>query len=123
MKIHWEKAQGQQQFTGYGENYVIVNGRQIERSLIVLPDRLIENWPVADFEALGAEHFAQLAELGIEIAVLGTGSRMRFPHPRLTAALAAKHIGFEVMDNHAACRTYNILLQEGRVVAAALILG
>lgn len=123
MKIHWEKAQGQQQFTGYGDNYVAVNGREIEHSLIVLPDRLIENWPVPDFETLNAEHFAQLAELAIEIVVLGTGSRMHFPHPRLTAVLGDKHIGLEVMDNHAACRTYNILLQEGRAVAAALILG
>lgn len=123
MKIHWEKAQGQHQFTGYGENYVSVNGREIQRSLIVLPDRLIEDWPVPAFEALSADHFAQLAALGSEIVVLGTGSGMRFPHPKLMAVLGEKQIGIEVMDNHAACRTYNILLQEGRAVAAALILG
>ena len=51
----------------------------------------------------------------------GTGSRLRFPHPRLTAALTRARIGLEVMDVQAACRTYNILMAEERRVAAALL--
>ena len=64
----------------------------------------------------------QLAALEPEIVLLGTGSRLRFPHPRLTAALARARIGLEVMDVQAACRTYNILAGEGRHVLAALLL-
>lgn len=122
MKIHLAKAEGQNQFTAYGDGYVDVNRERIERSVIVLPDRLIQNWPVASFDNLADEHFAQLADLAVEIVLLGSGATMRFPHPRLTAVLLSQHIGLEVMDNNAACRTYNILMQEGRKVAAALII-
>lgn len=122
MKIHLAKAEGQNQFTAYGDGYVDVNRERIERSVIVLPDRLIQNWPVASFDNLADEHFAQLADLAVEIVLLGSGATMRFPHPRLTAVLLSQHIGLEVMDNSAACRTYNILMQEGRKVAAALII-
>ena len=62
-------------------------------------------------------------ELGVDIVLLGTGARQRFPHPRLTAALAKAGIGVEVMDLQAACRTYNILVAEERKVAAALLFG
>ena len=122
MKIHLAKAEGQNQFTAYGDGYVDVNRERIERSVIVLPDRLIQNWPVASFDNLADEHFVQLADLAVEIVLLGSGATMRFPHPRLTAVLLSQHIGLEVMDNSAACRTYNILMQEGRKVAAALII-
>lgn len=122
MKIHLAKAEGQNQFTAYGDGYVDVNRERIERSVIVLPDRLVQNWPVASFDNLADEHFAQLADLAVEIVLLGSGATMRFPHPRLTAVLLSQHIGLEVMDNSAACRTYNILMQEGRKVAAALII-
>jgi uncharacterized protein len=109
-------------FTGYGEGYVMVNGARHEASLIVLPERL-ERWPVAGFEALAEEHFALLAALKPEVVLLGTGTRLRFPHPRLTAPLVRARIGLEVMDLQAACRTYNILMAEERRVAAALVFG
>lgn len=56
------------------------------------------------------------------MVLLGTGARLRFPHPRLSAPLARAGIGLEVMDLQAACRTYNILAAEGRRVAAALLM-
>ena len=107
-------------FTGYGEGYVMVNGTRHAANLIVLPERL-EPWPVAGFAALAEEDFALLAALKPEVVLLGTGSRLRFPHPRLTAPLARARIGLEVMDLQAACRTYNILMAEERHVAAALL--
>lgn len=98
----------------------MVNGARHEASVIVLPER-IEPWPVASFAALAEEHFAALAVLKPEVVLLGTGARLRFPHPRLTAALARAGIGLEVMDVQAACRTFNILAAEERHVAAALL--
>jgi uncharacterized protein len=56
------------------------------------------------------------------VVLLGTGARQRFPAPVLMRSLIDRGIGVEVMDTHAACRTYNILMAEGRDVAAALIL-
>ena len=121
MKLHQTRAQGRNLFTGYGPNYVSVSGNRWESSVIVLPDRT-ERWDVADFDALTEDNFARLAELPIEILLLGSGARLRFPHPRLTQALIRAGIGLEVMDTQAACRTYNILLEEGRRVAAALLI-
>jgi uncharacterized protein len=57
-----------------------------------------------------------------EIVLLGTGRRQQFPHPRLTQALLEQGVGVEVMDTAAACRTYNVIMLEGRRVAAALLL-
>ena len=99
---------------------MLINGQRHHHSLIVAPDRLIE-WDVASFDVLREEHFAALAALEPEIVLLGTGVRLRFPHPRLTQALTAARIGFEVMDLKAACRTYNILVSEDRRVTAALL--
>jgi uncharacterized protein len=120
VKFERETRAGVNMFTGYGEGYVLINGRRHERNLVVAPDRLIE-WDAASFEALREEHFAALAALAPEILLLGTGPRLRFPHPRLTRALAGGRIGLEVMDLNAACRTYNILVSEDRRVAAALL--
>lgn len=120
MKLHASGPSGVNTITGYGEGYVMVNGERRASSVVVLPDR-IEQWDVAAFNSLTAEDFAFLKNLGVEIVLLGTGSRQRFPHPRLTAALAQAGIGLEVMDVQAACRTYNILVAEERKVAAALL--
>ena len=122
MKLHASAPTHLNTFTGYGEGFVQLNGERRESSLLVLPERVMD-WPPASFEALAEAHFALIAELQPEVVLLGTGARLRFPHPRLTASLARAGIGLEVMDAHAACRTYNILVAEERVVAAALVLG
>jgi uncharacterized protein len=120
VKLHASLPRGVNTITGYGEGYVMVNGERRDSSVVVLPDRT-ENWSAARFEDLTAADFAYLKELKVEIVLLGTGPRQRFPHPRLTAALAQAGIGLEVMDLQAACRTYNILVSEERKVAAALL--
>jgi uncharacterized protein len=63
-----------------------------------------------------------IAGLPLEVILLGTGAKIRFPHPRLSEPLRKASIGFEVMDTQAACRTYNILVGEGRRVGAALFI-
>jgi len=121
VKLHRAGALTANSFTGYGEHYVMVNGRRYESSLVVLPGQVLD-WKVTSFDALTMEDFSILQGLGVEIVLLGTGARQRFPHPRLTAALARAGIGVEVMDVQAACRTYNILVAEERKVAAALLI-
>ena len=122
MKLHQAVAAGINTFTGYGEDYVAVNGERRNRSSIVLPDRILD-WPVESFDKLRAEDFQVFEMLQVEIVLLGTGAKQRFPHPHLTAALARAGVGVEVMDLKAACRTYNILVAEERKVAAALLFG
>jgi uncharacterized protein len=122
VKLHLARAEGRNLFSGYGPGYVAVNGARHERNLIVLPDRIL-NWEATRFEELNEAAFSGLARLPLEILILGTGARLRFPPPSVTRAIHTAGIGLEVMDTHAACRTYNILLSEDRRVAAALLIG
>jgi len=121
LKLHLDSATALNTFTGYGEGYVVVNGERIERSVVVLPERILTDWPAASFASLAPEHFAALAALGREIILLGTGTRLRFPRPEIIHPLIRAGVGVEVMDLQAACRTYNILMAEQRKVAAALL--
>ena len=123
MKLHLEAPTSQNMFSGYGPGYVSVNGTRHERSIVVMQDRLIADWAPASVDALGAEHLAPLAALELEVILLGTGEKLRFPKPEVMRPIIDARIGFEVMDVQAAARTYNILLAEGRRVAAALLLG
>jgi len=122
LKLHLERAPLLNTFTGYGSGYVLVNERRIETSVVVLPDRIIDDWGARDFATLEPAHFAALASLGREIVLLGTGAQLRFPRPEILRPLIEAGVGVEVMDVQAACRTYNILLSEERKVAAALLL-
>lgn len=99
-----------------------VNGVRYETSLIVMPDRIAEAWNVRSIELLVQDNIEPLAALKPELVLLGTGDVLRFPDPRLLVSLTQAGIGAEVMDTRAACRTYNILAEEGRNVAAALII-
>ena len=121
MKIERDEVQGRNAFTGYGEGYVEVSRVRHTASLVVSADRLITDWPAQNVEALSADHMAAIVELNPEIVLLGTGATFRFPEQALLAPLYKAGIGVEVMDTPAACRTYNILLAEGRNVVAALI--
>ena len=121
MKIEREHNAGRNAFTGYGDDYVEVGGTRYTASLVVTADR-IGAWPVHSVDALARPDLAPIVELRPEILLIGTGRTLGFPDPESLADLHAARIGVEVMDTRAACRTYNILLGEGRNVAAALIL-
>lgn len=122
MKLHALSPSSLNVFTGYGEGYVEVNAVRFDHSIIVVPDQPALDWPVASFEDLSTEAFGLVGAINPELVVFGTGARIRFPHPRLIAPLTSRGIGVETMDLHAACRTYNILMAEGRKVAAVLLI-
>ena len=122
MKLQPDRS-STQTITGHGPGWVAVDGQRIDHSLIVGSDGQRQSWSSGVFEELGEADFARLAELGVEVVIFGSGSRIRFPRPAWIAPLAARRIGVETMDTAAACRTYNILAQEGRTVAAALLVG
>lgn len=122
MKLHATVVPSSNTFNAYGDGYVEVNAVRHERSIVVLPDRPVLEWPVDGFASLSAESFEFIAAQAPELVVFGTGMTLRFPHPRLLSPLLNRGIGVETMDVYAACRTYNILMAEGRRVAAALLL-
>lgn len=123
MKLHLNTDAGQRLFTGYGADHVLINAQRFDTSLLLTAQGIeIAPWAGLGFDALTAGHFEWLARHKLDILLLGTGTRLRFPHPSLTRALIEARIGLEVMDIGALCRTYNYLATEGRSVGAALLI-
>ena len=121
MKLHADALTSLNTVTAYGPGFVEINQVRYHGSLVLAPDQPVSAWSAVSFGALRAEDFEPLLSLQPEVVLLGTGDRQRFPHPRLTRKLADARIGVEVMNTAAACRTYNILMSEGRRVVAAFL--
>jgi uncharacterized protein len=122
MKLHASTTKQYQTVTGYDDSGVEINAERFQYSLIVMPETPPRAWDVLNFESLTAAHFEQIEADKPDVVILGTGERQRFVHPKLIASLSARHIGVESMDSKAACRTYNVLMGEGRKVTLALII-
>lgn len=120
MKLQPDQSDAQT-ISAHGPGWVGVAGERITHNVILGSRGERIAW-AGSFEALGPEHFEQLAQLQVEVVIFGSGPRIRFPRPAWIAPLVARRIGIETMDTPAACRTYNILAQEGRHVAVALLL-
>ena len=122
MKLHLTQADGKQLITGYSKDWISINNLVYPLSLVVLPDELLLDWDVSEFDDLIEANFECLLGYQPEVVLLGTGATHRFIRPHLIQALTDANIPVECMTTDAACRTYNILMAEGRKVAAALIL-
>lgn len=120
MKLQPDQSDAQT-ISAHGPGWVAVGPEKITHNVVLGSRGERFEW-AGSYEELGPEHFAQLAELRVEVVIFGSGERIRFPRPAWLAPLAAARIGIETMDTAAACRTYNILAQEGREVAVALLL-
>ena len=121
MKLQSDPHSGANTITGYGDGYVEINKTPYTHAVLLSSDGAISEWPVQSFDGLEAAHFAQMVDLKPELILIGTGSKQRFPKPELLKSLISAKVGFEIMDSQAACRTYNILVGEGRQVLLALI--
>lgn len=121
MKLQPDRSDVQT-ITAHGPGWIGVQADRITHSVVVGSRGQRIAWPCERFEDLGPAHFAQLAKLDCEVVIFGSGHRLRFPQPAWLRPLIAKRIGVETMDTAAACRTYNILAQEGRDVVVALLL-
>lgn len=122
MKFHPDQPGDQNVVTALDSNSVSVNGRALTRSFLLLPDRLDEGWGPSSFEGLTCEHLAALTVHRCDVILIGTGRRQRFPALALLRPLIEAGRGYEIMDTAAACRTYNVLIGEGRIALAACIL-
>ena len=122
MKLQRDTFPDRNLITAYGAGHVEINRQRHGVSLVLLPDRVISPWAADGFDALQAGDFQLIAELAPEILLVGTGARQRFPAPALLRSLIEARIGYEIMDFAAAARTYNVLMLEGRRVAAALLI-
>lgn len=122
MKLHLADSKNRYAITGYGAGYLAVNTVRYELPLVITPEQAPEPWPVLQFDTLDAAALAALLEKRPEIIVLGSGTTQRFVAPAVLRPLIEAGIGLETMNTPAACRTYNILMNEGRRVVAAMFL-
>ena len=126
MKLHLDPISGSNAITGHGLGFVTINGNNIDHPVIVLPDKIIDPWHItstpANAKSLCVADFAAVLALKPELVVFGSGAKFQFPLTTILAAFSTARIGFEVMDTPAACRTYNVLMSEGRQIAAALLI-
>jgi len=122
MKLHLTTAENNNLITAYSQSYIEVNKQRYARNLIVMPQELIVDWDVNSFSDLTKQHLSKIAEFNSEVVLLGVGEKHQFLHPKIYQSLTDKGIPVECMTTGAACRTYNILMSEGRNVLAALIL-
>lgn len=122
MKLHLTTAENNNLITAYDAHFIEINRQRYMQNLIVMPNQIIVDWQAGSFENLSSTHFEQLSDLRPEVVLLGTGAIHQFLHPKHYQCLTESGISLECMTTAAACRTYNILMSEGRTVAAALIL-
>lgn len=121
MKLHTPSTGSLNTVTAYGDGYVEINKVSFPHPVMFFPEGEVKRWSVDTFENIDADAFETVIAAQPAVLIIGTGARQRFLHPRVLARLHAARIGVETMDTGAACRTYNVLMAEGRQVAAALL--
>ena len=122
MQLNLERPDYTWFLRGADGEHALVNERTLDRSFVISPESLVEDWPVVDASAMQPDDLAPLLALQPELIVLGTGRAQRFPPAAVLHACLSRGIGFEVMDNAAAARTYSVLAGEGRRVVAGFLL-
>jgi len=122
MKLTLEANTQLNLIRSYSATEVRVGELRLHSSCIITADTVIADWEPRSLEKLSAAHLEKLFALRPEVVLLGTGHTQRFPPAAIRAAFAEHRIGLEAMDLGAACRTFNVLVQEDRRVAAALLL-
>lgn len=108
--------------SAYDASGIHIGHERIETSVVLGSNGERFDWQARRFEDLTPDHFSRLGETKPELVIFGSGNKIRFPHPKLIAALMQARIGVETMDTPAACRTYNILAGEGRHVVGAFLI-
>ena len=106
----------------YQPGHVVINAEIYTRSLIVMPTQLISDWGPQELVELKEQDLLKIIHLEPEIVLLGVGDELKFPSPQLISLFTQRGIGIEIMNNSAACRTYNVLMSEERRVVAALLI-
>lgn len=122
MRLTLDSPGTQHLIRSYSDGEIRIGERRLHGSLIVSASTLIADWGPRRIEELTRADLEPALALAPEVLLIGTGPQHCLPGRPLLADLYAARVGFEIMHTGAACRTFNVLLGEGRRVAAALIL-
>jgi len=122
VKFTLEAASHGNLIRSYSDSELRIGDQRVPRSCLVTPERLITDWPPQSFAELALAHLETIFALAPELVLLGTGPTQRFASAEVRGEFARRGVGLEVMELGAACRTFNVLVQEERRVLAALFL-
>jgi uncharacterized protein len=122
VKFQPDTHDGFNAISRYAPEQVSVGGKLYSQSILIPWKGEIRPWSASSFAHLQAAHFLSIVQLVPEVVIFGSGAKLRFPAPKLLATLMEQRIGLESMDNAAACRTYNVLVSEGRRAVLALLM-
>jgi len=121
MKLQEHQAASLHTITGYGDTWIAVNAQTTEGSLLVMPEGLLQAWRPRQWVEITPDDLLPLIAARPDLVIVGTGAQQRFLNAGLASLVSSQRIGLECMATPAACRTYNILMAEGRKVLAALL--
>ena len=122
MKFQPDQLAGTNVITRHDGASLWVGPMRFGHSLLVPWQGPVQRWAPARPEDLSPADFEAVLALGPELVIFGSGARQKFVPAALMRALIERGIGVETMDTAAACRTYNVLVAEGRSAVAALLL-
>ena len=122
MPLQREHTDAPNLIRGYAPGQLRLASRVLTRSCIITAREVLEDWPPTRVEQLTLEQLEPLFALRPALVILGIDGEMRLPPAPLRAVFAGRRIGLETMTLGAASRTFNVLLQEERNVAAAMLL-
>ncbi|MBL8348872.1 MAG: Mth938-like domain-containing protein [Burkholderiaceae bacterium] len=122
MKFQPDVLAGTNVITRHDADALWVGSTRFGHSLMVPWTGSVLRWAATRPEELTAGHFEAVLALKPELVIFGSGPRLKFVAPALLRALIERRIGVETMDTGAACRTFNVLVSEGRSAVAALLL-
>lgn len=122
MQFNLDDNFGKYQINSYQPGQVVVNKQIYTHSIIITPEQLITDWSPQIITEITLDDLKIILELSPQIVIIGTGEQQHFLDVTLSLLFLERGIGIEVMNTDAACRTYNVLMSEGRNVVAGLIL-
>ena len=122
MELHPGAASALYAITSYDEQGIVINHIRYTHNLIILPDTPPALWPVSSLDELDIHDFRDILATQPDLLIVGTGNSYRFLPQKLLFRLVSEKIGVESMTTLAACRTFNLLLSEGRRIALALFM-
>mgnify|MGYP001817304165 FL=1 len=121
MEFNLEIPENQFFIRSISEHGIRVHDQLFKKPFIISGQRIIPEWDVESVEDMDEESLQKIFDLEPEVILIGTGDTQVFLQPAIQIHFFRRSIGFEVMTTDAACRTFNVLVSEGRKVVAALL--
>ena len=121
MEFNLEVPQNQFFIRSISEKGICIHNDWYNRPFIISGQRIVPEWDVKSVADINEESLQVIFDLQPEVILLGTGQTQVFLSPAIQVYFFRRNFGFEVMTTDAACRTFNVLVAEGRHVVAALM--